>query len=391
MEKQAGERRIKLVHVTTVPQTLIFFRGLIRFLSEKGFDISAISSPGKRGGGLFGDEHLKKYSVRMSRKVDPLGDLFALIRLTILFLGLRPDIVHAHTPKAGLLGVLSARVSRVPNIYLSVFGLPQMTMRGTARRVMDLLTKLSCLSAHRIWCDSFSVKDYLVQKGLCAEHKVFVIANGSVSGVDAQRRFSPELYKPEIRDKTRDRLAIPRGSIVLGFSGRIARDKGLHELAAAWKTLSERYPDLHLLLVGDLEEKNSLDPRDLALFESDPKTHLIGFQRDVPSYLAIIDIFVMPSYREGFGLSNIEASAMGLPVVSTRIPGCIDSVKDGMTGLLVPPRNVDRLVEAVQSYIDDPELRRTHGQAGRQRVLEEFRPEMIWEGLHREYLLSLRR
>jgi glycosyltransferase involved in cell wall biosynthesis len=327
----------------------------------------------------------------MSRRIDLLGDILALVRLALLFLKIRPDIVHSHTPKAGLLGVLSARISGVPNIYLSVFGLPQMTMRGIAKRIMDLLTRLSCLSAHRIWCDSFSVKAYLVQNGLCAKDKAFVIANGSVSGVNARGSFSPDLYRPEIRDITRDRLAIPRGSVVLGFSGRIARDKGMHELAEAWKVLAARNSDIHLLLVGDLEDKNALKPQDLALFESDPRVHLTGFQRNVPPYLAVMDIFVMPSYREGFGLSNIEASAMGLPVVSTRIPGCIDSVKDGITGLLVPPRNVELLVRAVQSYLDSPGLRRTHGQAGRRRVLEEFQPEMIWEGLYNEYRHSMER
>jgi len=132
-------------------------------------------------------------------------------------------------------------------------------------------------------------------------------------------------------------------------------------------------------------------PQDIALFKTDPKIHLVGFQKNVPPYLAAIDIFVMPSYREGFGLSNIEASAMGLPVVSTRIPGCIDSVKDGLTGLLVPPRDVEMLVEAIQSYLDDAELRRKHGQAGRERVLREFRPEMIWEDLLKEYCALLKK
>ena len=309
-------------------------------------------------------------------------------RLWIIFREIKPDIVHSHTPKAGLLGVLSARIAGVPNIYLSVFGLPQMTMRGAKRRVMNLLTRLSCSLAHKIWCDSFSMRDFLVQNRLCAEEKALVMAQGSVNGVEARGEFSPDSYTTDTRDKIRDRLGIPREAMVLGFAGRVARDKGMHELAEAWKILSPRRGELHLLLVGDLEDKDPPDPQDLAVFMNDAKVHMIGFQREVPPYLAVMDIFVMPSYREGFGLSNIEASAMGLPVVSTRIPGCVDSVQDRVTGLLVSPRNVDELVEAIQAYLDNAELRRIHGLSGRQRVLEKFRPESIWESLWAEYRLS---
>lgn len=320
-----------------------------------------------------------------------LGDLKALIQLWIQFRKIKPDIVHSHTPKAGLLGVLSARFARVPSVYLSIFGLPQMTMGGIRKWMMNMLTWLACLSAHRVWCDSSSMRYYLTDHKLCVSKKAVVMANGSVNGVDAVDTFSPGLYKLNARNEIRDLLGIEHESIVIGFSGRIAQDKGMHELAEAWRLLSVQRNDLHLILIGDIDERDPPKPQDIDLFRIDPRIHLVGFRNYVAPYLATIDIFVMPSYREGFGLANIEASAMELPIVATRIPGCIDSIKDGITGLLVPPRDVERLVEGIKTYLDDPELRRTHGQAGRQRVLREFRPEMIWEDLYREYLSLLKK
>ena len=377
--------KIKLVHITTVPQTLAFFRGQVGFLKDRGFEISAISSPGGPGDEFSKKEGIPIHPVRMSRGIDLGRDLMAFVRLWLALRRTRPDIVHAHTPKAGLLGVLAARWAGIQVIMLSVFGLAQMTMRGPKKTMMDALTRLSCACAHKVWCDSGSMRDFLVRNKLCFEDKVVVMGEGSVNGVDAEGTFSPARYGADFRAGMRARLGIPERAVVLGFSGRIARDKGMHEMAEAWRMLSAKRQDLHLVLIGSLEDRDPPETQDLRLFESEPRIHLVGFQQDVPSYLAVIDIFVMPSYREGFGLANIEASAMGLPVVSTRIPGCVDSVKDGQTGLLVPPKDAERLAEAIELYLDDPELRRTHGQAGRQRALRDFRPESIWQDLFEEY------
>ncbi len=378
-------RDIRLLHITTVPQTLGFFHGQIAFLKKRGFDIYAVSSPGETGEQFSKEEGVPFYPIPMSRDIDPLGDLRALMRLWKLLRNIKPDIVHAHTPKGGLLGVLSARLAGVPAVYLSVFGLPQMTMRGFRKRMMHLSTKFACSSAHRVWCDSESMRGFLGRHRLCRLEKIVVMGHGSVNGVDAIGDFSPDLYRPAVRDEIRKGLGIPSESVVLGFSGRIAGDKGMHELAETWRLISSRRNDLHLIMVGRVEEKDPPKAHDLALFRADPRVHLVGFQTFVPPYLAAMDIFVMPSYREGFGLSNLEASAMGLPVVSTRIPGCTDSVKDGVTGLLVPPLNVKALVEAIQIYLDDLELRQKHGRAGRERALREFRPEMVWQDLLQGY------
>jgi glycosyltransferase involved in cell wall biosynthesis len=165
----------------------------------------------------------------------------------------------------------------------------------------------------------------------------------------------------------------------------VVRDKGIHELVEAFSSLVTTHASLRLLVVGAVEDEDRPRPNVLARLRSDPRIHFMGFRADIPSLMSAMDVFAMPSHREGFGVANIEAAAMGLPVVSTSIPGCVDSVVDGVTGTLVPPRNVHALARAIANYLEDPELRRRHGAAGRVRVLREFRPERLWEALAAQY------
>jgi len=325
----------------------------------------------------------------MSRTITPTDDLYALYRLCALFRTLKPDIVHSHTPKAGLLGTMAARLTRVPVAVLSVFGLVQMTRTGLSRYVLDATTRLACSLAHRVWCDSYSMRDYVVSAALCSAEKMMVLGHGSVNGVDAEKEFSPDRHGPEERESIRALYGIPYGATVLGFVGRIVADKGMHELAEAWRQVRDHAANVHLLLVGPFESKNPLQPDDERLLRTDPRVHLAGWRTDIAEHMAAMDIFVNPSYREGFGVTNIEAAAMQLPVVSTRIPGCVDSVEADVTGTLVPSHSSAALHAAIQRYLDQPELRHQHGQAGRDRVLREFRPEAIWADLLREYTALL--
>jgi glycosyltransferase involved in cell wall biosynthesis len=176
---------------------------------------------------------------------------------------------------------------------------------------------------------------------------------------------------------------------VVGFVGRIVRDKGIAELVAAWKTLRAEFPNLHLLMVGSFEPQDAVSPDVENLLTSDERIHLTGIVYNTAPVYAAMDILTLPTYREGLPNVPLEAAAMELPVVATLIPGCIDAVQDGVTGTLVPPRNAEALADAIRMYLHDSELRRQHGQVGRDRVLREFRQEAIWEAVYQEYLQLL--
>lgn len=182
-----------------------------------------------------------------------------------------------------------------------------------------------------------------------------------------------------------DCLRIPPGALIIAFVGRIVRDKGLVELAAAWKQLKERHPSLYLAIAGDLEPQDPVPDEVVKMIREDPRIRSVGWIEDLRSFYASIDLLILPSYREGFPNSPLEASAMGVPVVSTLVPGCIDAVVDGVTGLLVPPRDAVALAGAIERYILDPELRRRHGRAGRFRAIRDYQPLPIYREVYRHY------
>lgn len=382
--------KVKLAYVTTVPTTLGFFRGHIVYLESRGFEVDAIASHGEELESFAQEEQIKTHAVCMERRISPWQDLIALWRLYRLLRVMRPHIVHANTPKGGLLGMLAAWLAGVPVRIYTIHGLPLTTARGWKRRLLRGTERVACRCASVVLAVSHSIRAVAIQEGICVAERIKVLLSGSVSGVDAEGDFSPQRYGEEIRKAIRQRYNIPDAARVIGFVGRIVADKGMHELAAAWRLLREEYADLHLVLVGPFESVDPLRPEDKQLFQTDPRVHLAGQQNDIPPLLAAMDINVMPSYREGFGITNIEAAAMGLPVVATQIPGCVDSVQDGVTGTLVPPRDAAALAGAIRRYLEDPLLCRVHGQAGRDRVLQEYRPNTIHEALYQEYLGSLR-
>ena len=323
--------------------------------------------------------------------ITPVRDLVALARMIRLFRRIRPRIVHAHTPKGGLLGMLAAFLARVPVRVYHMRGLPMLGATGLRRLLLRATERISCLAAHRVVCVSESMRTIAVASGLCRAEKALVLARGSGQGVDAEHRFSPDRLAPDTRDRTRRRLGIPNDAPVLGFVGRLVRDKGIIELAGAWQQLRERWPDLHLLLVGPFESTDPIPPDVTRALRSDPRVRVIGEDWDTPRLYAVMDIVALPSYREGFPNVPLEAAAMGLPVVTTRVPGCVDAVEDGVTGLLVPARDVAALTETIDKYLQDGELRHRHGQVGRNRVLRDFRPESIWAGVYDLYLDLLMR
>lgn len=389
--RQSGEAApTRLVHVTTVPETLRFFHGQIGFLRSRGYEVHVVSSGGDVLEAVGMREGVPFHAVPMEREIRPLRDVRALWRLWRLLVRLQPDIVHSHTPKAALLGTLAGRGARVPAVMISIFGLRQITCTGWTKWALDKTTRISCQLADLVWCDSYSIRDLVAEKGICPSDKLIVLGQGSVNGIDTDNVFSPDIYGAEVRHAIRGQFGIPSDALVVGFVGRIVGDKGMHEVADAWRRLRERYPLLHLLLVGTFEASDPLSFEDEAMIRSDVRIHYAGQQETVGPFLAAMDISVLPSYREGFGVANIEAAAMSLPVVTTSIPGCWDSVVEGVTGSLVPTKNAEALAEAIARYCDDAELRLSHGRAGRDRVRTAFRQEAIWADLDAAYSAMLR-
>lgn len=386
----SNKQGVRLLHITTVPESLAFLRGQVGYMQAWGFEVHAASSPGELLTRFSLQERVACYSVEMPRRITPIRDLMAVLRLVRLMKHVRPTIVHAHTPKGGLLGSIAAWMAGVPVRIYHIRGLPFMTATGWRRSLLRWTEKISCLLAHEVFCVSHSLRKVVLDEGLCSPAKVQVFLGGSGNGVDTTGRFNPELLGDQARIEVRSNLGIPASALVLGFVGRVVRDKGMVELVQAWQRLREEYPSLHLLVVGPFEPHDPLPSDVLVTIQSDSRVYLTGnLDETAPAYAAM-DVLVLPTYREGFPNVLLEAASMGLPVVATRIPGCVDAVQDGVTGVLVTPRDADSIANAIDAYLANPQLRSEHGSAGRKRVLTEFRQESIWNAVYLEYVRLLR-
>ncbi len=389
MQQHTSQRSVKLVHVTTVPDSFIFLTGQVGYMKERGFDIHGLSSSGESLLRFAERENVSVHAVEMPRRISPFRDVVSLVKMLNLLRRIRPHIVHAHTPKGGLLGMVSAWLARVPVRIYHMRGLPFTTATGWRRKLLMWCERISCGLAHRVLCVSSSVRQLAVDAHLCPPRKIIVLARGSGNGVDAVQRFNGSNILPSLRDETRRRFNIPQKALVLGFIGRIVRDKGIIELAGAWKELRQDFPALHLLLVGPHEMQDPIPSEIERTLHNDPRVHFLGRQENMPPLYAVMDVLALPTYREGFPNVLLEAAGMKVPVVATHVPGCTDAVQDSVTGMLVPPYDAASLAEAIRRYLHDGELRRRHGAAARDWVLREFRPEGIWQAIYQEYVRCL--
>lgn len=383
------EDRPILVHVTTVPQALSFFTGQVRYMQARGIEVHAVSSPGERLTSFGEQEHIQTHEVNMKRRISPLHDCGAAFRLTRVLGNVRPAIVHAHTPKGGLLGMIGAWLTRTPVRIYSIHGLRYMTASGWRRLLLQWTERVSCKLSHRVICVSHSLRDVVIDDSICPSHKLRVLRGGSTNGVDATVQFNPASFTRDGRSALRAELGIDPSDLVVGFVGRLVRDKGVEDLATAWKNIRDARIGVNLLLVGPVEPQDPIDPDVLRAFRDDPRVIMTGSVIDTTKMYAIADLVVLPTYREGLPNVPLEAAAMELPVVATNIPGCVDAVRDGVSGTLVPPRDAKSLQASIERYLDDPELRKQHGKAGREHVLRHFRREDIWEAVYQEYVRLL--
>ena len=376
----------RVAHITTISLTLGFFRGHAKAAVAAGWEVLGISGPGPIRPIVPDGIDFEHHTVPLRRRIEPGHDAVSVLRLTRLLRKLKPDVVHAHTPKGGLIGMMAAAAARVPVRVYTVHGWPAATATGVKKRLLLAAEKVSCRLAHRVICVSRSVADELVASGCARPGQPVVLGEGSVDGVDARGNFDPA----NVPEGLREELGIPADARVLGFVGRFTRDKGIVELTRAWKGLREAYPDLWLVAVGPVLEDEDLPDGVLDVLSNDDRVVLPGMVDGMARWYAMMDVLAFPTYREGFPVVALEAQAMALPIVSCRVIGCVDAFEDGVTGTLVSAGDSIALEGAVRRYLDDPELAASHGVAARERVLEHFDPQRIRQAVLAEYDQLLR-
>lgn len=380
------DRRLRLCRIATVPWAFhTLLREQLRCIVASGLELTLVSSPGPELTSVAADVGATAVAIPMERAPAPGPDLRSLYRLERFFAHHRFDLVHSTSPKAGLLTALAATLARIPVRLHTFTGQPWVELHGLKRQIPRNCDRLTAALSTQVYADSPSQRDFLVAEGLVAAEKISVVGPGSIAGVELNR-FSRAAWDNDAVQKTRQELGIPRDATVIIFVGRVTRDKGVVELVSAFRDLAPADPALHLVLVGPLEpERDPLPATVLDLMRCHDRIRVTGFSAEPEKFLAAADIFCLPSYREGFGTVALEAAALGLPTVVTRIVGLVDAVESDVTGLTVPPKDAVALAAALRTLAASPARRAALGEAGRQRVHRLFDAGSINRGVVAEY------
>jgi glycosyltransferase involved in cell wall biosynthesis len=357
----------------THSQTCLVLRNRLRALREAGFRVVLVSSPGALLDQTAAREGIEAFPIPMCRAIAPLADLISFLRLWRALGVYRPDVAEFSTPKAGLLGSLAAWLRRVPHRVYLLRGLKLETAHGIKRCILLAAERLAAACAHVVLCNSESLRARALALGIAPERKLVLLGEGSSHGVDIDR-FSPG------PTDVRDRLGLAQSARVVGFVGRLTRDKGVPELVEAFAAIRTAEPSACLLLVGWFDEaEDALDPALRARIAAHPAIRLTGFVSETAAYYRAMEVMVLPTRREGFPNAVLEAAASGIPVVTTEATGARDSVLHEVTGLLIPPGSPEAIAGAALALLRDPVRRLRMGRAARAWACDHFSNRRVLE------------
>lgn len=308
------------------------------------------------------------HRIPMARDINPQADLATLRQLVPMLRAIQPGLLFGATPKGGLLGCLAGALARVPARVYGCQGLRLETTQGAKYALLAATERSSCALAHEVLCISPSLRRELLARKLCPRDKAQVLTSGGATGVDCDT-LKPD---PALRQTVREGWQVGAEAQVLGYVGRLTRDKGVDTLVKCFAELAEQHPELHLVLVGGFEEGDPVDAATRHLIETHPRIRNTGFTLAALELMQGFDLFVFPSLREGLGTACLEASALGVPIVAYASTGIVDAVAHERTGTLVPTGDAAALSAAIERYLGDPMRRRTHGEAGPVFIREHF-------------------
>jgi len=367
----------------------VLLKGQLWFMASNGFDVKGVSSEGEELREVHENEGIAVEAINMSRKITPFQDLKSLWEMWNFLRKEKPQIVHTHTPKAGIIGMLAARLAGVPHRLHTVAGLPLMEATGIKRKILNFVEKLTYSSATRVYPNSKGLYDFILQNHFTQSNKLKIIANGSSNGINTTF-FSPEQVTETERVTLREKLNIQPDDFVFVFVGRIVSDKGINELIKAFSELqaagNNEQIGIKLLLVGGLESYlDPLNPETLAEINQNKDIISVGFQQDVRPFFAISDVLAFPSYREGFPNVVMQAGAMGLPSIVSDINGCNEIIVEGENGLIIPPKNVEKLKEKMLTLARDKNLYIKLKENSRRMIENRYEQSVVWKALLEEY------
>jgi glycosyltransferase involved in cell wall biosynthesis len=384
VNRDAGGAKPRVCFVVSSPMTAeAFLAGHVRALADR-FDVHLIVNSDPASITHPDLARATIHRARIERAISPLQDLQGLVKLYRIMRRERFAAVHSVTPKAGLLTAIAAFLARVPLRFHTFTGQVWATRRGAGRMLLKALDAVIARLDTHLFVDSASQCAFLKHQGVLALSQGIVLGHGSVCGVDAER-FTPDA---QARAAVRAELDIPDAALVYLFVGRLTRDKGVLELASAFANVARERTDRFLVLVGPDEDALEAPIRE-AVAGAQTRVRFVAWSNAPERYMAAADIFCLPSHREGFGSTIIEAAAAGLPAIGSRIYGVTDAIEDRATGLLFERGDIAGLSAAMRALADDPHTRTAMGAAARNRALRDFSKGAVTAALVAFYTAAL--
>lgn len=377
----------KILRITTVQESLeSLLKGQLKFFKSQGYNLSMASAITAldRIEALEKQEDCKHYNLPLTRKITPIKDFIAIWKTYKLIRKLKPTIVHTHTPKAGMVGMIAAWFARVPIRLHTVAGLPLMEREGFIKKILIIIERITYAFATQIYPNSFGLKDYINQN-ISKDAKIKVIGQGSSNGINTFN-FSRSKEIIDESEQIRLKLNININDYIWIFVGRVVGDKGINELVEGFDVFQKEYPNNSLLIVGSYEkELDPLKTQTENLLESHEKIFHIGFQKDIRPYLCLSNSLVFPSYREGFPNVPMQAACMGLSLILSDINGCNELITNDESGLLIPPKSVEAITDAMKRLYLSKKFGKQIGINAYHEVIQKYSQPIVWNHILLEY------
>jgi len=375
----------KLIRITTISESLRgLLKGQLRFMSDY-YHVIGVCSPGEAANEVIANEGVPMVYIPMTRTISPIADLKSLWAMYRFFKKEKPLIVHSHTPKAGTIGMIAAKLAGVPVRLHTVAGLPLVEVTGFKRKILDVVEKITYRCATKVYPNSFGLKAIILQNNYANSNKVKVIGNGSSNGINLDF-FSPEHYDASFKTNFLKSIGVNENDFVYLFVGRIVKDKGINELVAAFKIVNSKFEKTKLILVGRYEnELNPISNETVLEIKNNNSIIEVGFQKEVRPYFYSSDVLVFPSYREGFPNVVLQAGAMGLNAIVSDINGCNEIVQDGETGFIIPRKNIELLQLAMEKVYVNHNQNQEMGRKAKELIQNKYNQNIVWNKILEEY------
>lgn len=373
----------KLIRVSTVPESLlILLRNQLKFLNNH-FEVIGIASPGEELDLVSVNEKIRVIPLSMHRRINVFQDCISIIKMYKILKKEKPFIIHSITPKAGLVTMTAGFFAGVPHRIHTFTGLIFPSREGIMRIILMNVDRLICSFATIIIPEGAGVRNDLIKFNITRKN-INVIANGNVNGIDLEY-FKLENATIKEAELLKSKIGIKQEDIVFTFIGRIVVDKGIIELMEAFKELLYELKNIKLLIVGTYEKLDPLPDRTVKIINDHSEIIKVAFQNDIRPYLALSNVLVLPSYREGFPNVVLQAGAMNLPCIVTDVNGCNEIIKDSINGIIIPPKNIAKLKEAMMSLVLNPEERFNMSLNAREMIVKRYDQKFVWSELLKKY------